>query len=287
MSTPSLPIAADGAFGASPSAAADAVATPPLPGAAAATTDATPDVPPPAPAAASGVAGSTASLGEGAGNADAQPSASKTRFYQLLSEREEKSEGPTGAKYLTREEYDYATSVLVDWQPMVKHERNDYNIQKKFFVGQGIAGNSLREKKSGKKVAIREDLFDVIDAAHRQLSHCQTARNVKKSLDTDWHGITSATVQLCIDVCAACVAKKVKIVAKQPPLKMMTSPTIGYRVQIDLIDMTSQPTDDGHKWILRYHDHCSGFAQPVWRSGSSRHVPSATGLQMITRISKK
>jgi len=116
MSTPSLPIAADGAFGASPSAAADAVATPPLPGAAAATTDATPDVPPPAPAAASGVAGSTASLGEGAGNADAQPSASKTRFYQLLSEREEKSEGPTGAKYLTREEYDYATSV-VDQSP--------------------------------------------------------------------------------------------------------------------------------------------------------------------------
>ena len=135
MSTPSPPIAGDGNDDASPSAAAaaaDSVTVPPLPGAAAAN-DATPDVLPPAPAA-SGAAGSTASLGEGADNADAQPSASKTRFYQLLSEREEKRKGAKGGKYLTQEEYDYATNVVIDWQPMVKHEKKDYTIRDKFFT---------------------------------------------------------------------------------------------------------------------------------------------------------
>ena len=39
----------------------------------------------------------------------------------------------------------------------------------------------------------------------------------------------------------------------------MLSRTIGARGVMDLIDMTSQPSDDGHKWILRYVDHHSGF----------------------------
>mmetsp|Transcript_5228 Transcript_5228/g.14823 ORF Transcript_5228/g.14823 Transcript_5228/m.14823 type:complete len:219 (-) Transcript_5228:56-712(-) len=125
------PINGDGADTAAPSAAVvaeDSVTMSPLPGAAA--IDATLDVPPAAAAASASAAPSgtggataasgtraTASLGEGTGNADAQLSASKANFYDLLCEKEGKSKGAKGAKYLTREEYDYATSVVTDWQP--------------------------------------------------------------------------------------------------------------------------------------------------------------------------
>ena len=221
------PINGDGADTAAPSAAVvaeDSVTMSPLPGAAA--IDATLDVPPAAAAASASAAPSgtggataasgtraTASLGEGTGNADAQLSASKAKFYDLLCEKEGKSKGAKGAKYLTREEYDYATSVVTDWQPMVKHDAKDYKIKEKFYAGQGVAGNSLCVKANGKKVVVRDELFDVIYAAHKQLAHCRTAKTVKKTLDGHWYGITNASVQLCLNVCAGCVAKKAKITA--------------------------------------------------------------------------
>ena len=209
--------------------------------------------------ASSDTASSATSSVGGASDADAQLSSSKKRCYELLSEREKKKKGGNETKHLTAEAYDYATSVVTDWQPLVKHDKKDYQIRNKFYVGDGVAGSSLREKKSGLKVANCKELFDTIYAAHKQLSHSKTARSVRTLLAKEWYGITEEAVQLCIDVCPGCVAKKAKITAKQPPLKMMISPTIGFRAQMDLIDMTSQPTDEGYKWILRYHDHLSGF----------------------------
>ena len=94
--------------------------------------------PPPGAAAIGG----TSDLPSSA-DADAQMSAAKARFYDLFSEREEKSKGGEGAKYLNEEEYNYAVGVVTNWQPEVKHEAKDYRIKKKFFIGQGVAGNSL------------------------------------------------------------------------------------------------------------------------------------------------
>ena len=72
--------------------------------------------------ASSDTASSATSSVGGASDADAQLSASKKRYYELLSEREKKKKGGNETKYLTAEAYDYATSVVTDWQPLVKHD---------------------------------------------------------------------------------------------------------------------------------------------------------------------
>jgi hypothetical protein len=46
------------------------------------------------------------------------------------------------------------------------------------------------------------------------------------------------------------------------PLKFILSKQVGARAQVDLIDMRSQVDPvTGHKWILRYADHLSGYSQ--------------------------
>ena len=58
-----------------------------------------------------------------------------------------------------------------------------------------------------------------------------------------------------IDLCPTCVGYTSTIYVKQTPPKMIFSPAIGHRVQIDQIDMSSCETEDGFKWIARYCDH--------------------------------
>lgn len=187
-----------------------------------------------------------------------QMQAMKARYYELLGEKEEKKKR-SDFKYLKQADYDYTVGVLNDWVKGATHSQKDHQRQKKFYIGPGTVESCLYEKNSNKKVAIREELFDTIFRAHDHLGHPRTSRTTKSRLDDAWYGITEECVQLLVDVCCYCTASATKIKAKQAPLKMMLSPTIGYRTQMDLIDMTSQPTPDGYKWILRYYDHHSGF----------------------------
>ena len=113
-------------------------------------------------------------------------------------------------------------------------------------------------KKNGLKVAIHEDLFEVINTCRIQLGHAKTAHSHWLNLKDVWHGITEEYVQVLLNLCPVCQSNTKKIVAKQVPLKMILSPTIGHRTQVDLIDMISRETKGGYKWILRYVDHHSG-----------------------------
>jgi hypothetical protein len=90
------------------------------------------------------------------------------------------------------------------------------------------------------------------------MGHARTARNILLELKNSWFGITAADVQLVIDLCPTCIGNTSRIKVSQTPLKMLFSPTIGHRAQVDLIDMTSNETEDGFKWIVHYRDHHSG-----------------------------
>ena len=74
-----------------------------------------------------------------------------------------------------------------------------------------------------------------------------------------------------------CASTRRKITAKQRPLKMILSETIGKRAQMDLIDMSSQQDPDGYKWILRLIDHLSGH-------GHVRPLFTKTALECGTAI---
>ena len=140
----------------------------------------------------------------------------------------------------------------------VHHSKQEYRYRDKYVLHHGSGTNALRHRETGVRVAIYEDMFDVIYDAHVGMGHARTARNILNELKNEWFGIIQADVQLVVDLCPNCVGNTSRIRTTQTPLKMLFSPTIGHRAQVDLVDMSSCETDDGYKWIVRYRDHHSG-----------------------------
>ncbi len=140
----------------------------------------------------------------------------------------------------------------------VQHTRHEYRIRNKYEIIKAKGTHALRHRDTGLRVAIYEDMFDVIHGAHVGMGHAQTARNILNELKNEWFGITQADVQLLIDLCPTCVGNTNRIKTNQTPLKMLFSPTNGHRAQVDLVDMSSCETEEGYKWIVHYRDHQSG-----------------------------
>jgi hypothetical protein len=72
-------------------------------------------------------------------------------------------------------------------------------------------------------------------------------------------------VETYLSQCPQCtIDSKKNKKTKLCPLKFMTSNSCGTRAQVDLIDMRSSENPvTGHKCILHYGDHLSGYSQ-VW-----------------------
>lgn len=90
------------------------------------------------------------------------------------------------------------------------------------------------------------------------MGYACTARNILKSLKESWFGITQHDIQILIDFCPKCVGNTSRICAKQTPLKMMFSRTIGHCAQVYLVHMSSCETDDGFKRFVWYRNHSFG-----------------------------
>jgi hypothetical protein len=131
-------------------------------------------------------------------------------------------------------------------------------MRERYEIVPGNGTNVLRQRGTGLRIVIYEDMFDIILECHIGMGHARTARNILTELKNTWFGITQADVQLVVDLCPTCVGNTSRIRTSQTPLKMLFSPTIGHRAQVDLIDMSSCETNDGYKWIVRYRDHHSG-----------------------------
>jgi hypothetical protein len=84
-----------------------------------------------------------------------------------------------------------------------------------------------------------------------------------------------------LEQCPYCCPRRTKRVKNKVPLKTILTPRIGHRAQIDLIDMGALAIQ-GHRFILRYVDHLSGFSyvQPL-TSKSAEEV----GIKLIQILS--
>lgn len=101
-------------------------------------------------------------------------------------------------------------------------------------------------------------MFVIIHKAHQDLGHPRGSRSQITYIKKEWYGIIEDYVKIFCALCPVCTSRRSKISAKQCPLNMMLSVTIGIRGQMDLVDMSSQQDPLGYKWILRLIDHLSG-----------------------------
>eukprot|EP00804_Cyclotella_cryptica_P005151 CCRYP_018678-RA/>CCRYP_018678-RA protein AED:0.38 eAED:-0.87 QI:0/0/0/0.5/1/1/2/0/308 len=190
--------------------------------------------------------------------------------------------------FKTKEEALKIVELLSQWNEVSSsgkrkreaHTKAQYRMCNKYQVTLGTGTNALCHRENGLCIAIYEDLFDVIHGAHVGMGHSRTARNILNELKNSWFGITLADVQLLINLCPTCVGKTSRIKASQAPLKMLFSPTIGHRAQVDLIDMTSAETIDGFKWIVRYRDHHSSKCDV----GATKDKTAAEVAPVVIRI---
>jgi hypothetical protein len=129
-----------------------------------------------------------------------------------------------------------------------------------YCIMENTSGSSaLRRNGNNLKVATKEEMFSIIMGTHKDLAHARDARKNYQVIKETWYGITREDVALAVSICPGCFASQTKISAKQMPLRMILSETIGKRAQMDLIDMTSQQDPAGYCWILCLYDHHSGF----------------------------
>eukprot|EP00804_Cyclotella_cryptica_P006319 CCRYP_010160-RA/>CCRYP_010160-RA protein AED:0.43 eAED:0.43 QI:0/0/0/0.5/1/1/2/0/569 len=216
----------------------------------------------------------------------------RTQFYSNLEKRlVESRENSQNFRPLfkTKAEALETIRLIEDWNAFTSdgkkrkrcaHTRHQYRLREKFELAIGSGTNCLRHRQTGCRVAIYEDLFDVIRDAHVGMGHARTARNILLELKNSWFGITAADVQLVIDLCPTCIGNTSRIKTSQTPLKMLFSPTIGHRAQVDLVDMTSNETEDGFKWIVRYRDHHSGKCDV----GATKGKTAAEVAPVVIRI---
>lgn len=189
---------------------------------------------------------------------DEKMMAAKDRFYELLNEKDKTKKR---TKLLSEQEYNEICNVLNGWKAGTAHS----SVQAKWRQNYSLLENTshsaaLRWSKNNEnlKVATKEQTFTIIMEEHIALAHAKDARKIYPRIAATWYGITREDVASALHLCPICMASQAKITAKQRPLKMILSETVGSRAQMDLIDMTSQQ-DDGYCWILRLIDHLSGF----------------------------
>jgi hypothetical protein len=203
---------------------------------------------------------------------DEQMTAVKNKFYATLEEKTTKRK----VEIPTLDEYNTICRVLDGWNRGDPHTPEQRKWKDNYVL---VAGPSpLRRKgEQNLKVATKEEMFAIIMSAHQRLSHAKDPRSIIKFIKKYWYGITEEDVKSAVSLCPQCFASKPKISAKQMPLKMILSETVGKRAQMDLIDMTSQQDPDGFCWILRLIDHHSGF-------GAVRALKSKTSKECAVAV---
>ena len=152
---------------------------------------------------------------------------------------------------LRRTEYDVILKTLQAWTDGVSKPKAAYKHHQKYVVVPGTESTALRFKKTGQKMAVYEDAFDIMFQTHQALGHSRDDRKNKVEIEKEFYGITEGCINLFISICPKCIPNSQPIMAaKRAPLKFILSATIGVRAQMDLIDMTSHETKKGFKWVF-------------------------------------
>ena len=100
-----------------------------------------------------------------------QTTAFRAAFYAVYKDKFDKAKAG-GSILITRDEYRNAVNTLLNWEQ--KKEAKQLTIQdRKIFQCYDItiADESSMLRRSGRKVAVFKNVFDIIDLAHHQIGH--------------------------------------------------------------------------------------------------------------------
>jgi hypothetical protein len=116
--------------------------------------------------------------------------------------------------------------------------------------------------RNGLLVTTYEDVFDMMQVAHVSLGHARDIKKNKAKLDQQYYSIPESCICLFLRLCPYCCLARTKKVKSKVPLKMILTPRVGHRAQIDLIDMGALSIN-GERYILRYVDHYLDLAMSI------------------------
>ncbi len=80
---------------------------------------------------------------------------------------------------------------------------------KRYIRGTNIEGQQLfrktKEGAQGKKVAVYEDIFDIMHETHIHLAHARNVRTQKLLIDDLWFGIPENAMLVYHNICPECL----------------------------------------------------------------------------------
>ena len=111
-------------------------------------------------------------------------------------------------------------------------------------------------KKTSSPVTNKEDMFDTIKQCHQRVGHSRRDKTWDEA-HKNYAWIRRESVEFFLQTCPDCSVRVP--VKKAKATKPIISLGFLTRVQVDLIDMSSQPDGD-YKWILHARDHFSKYS---------------------------
>ncbi len=185
----------------------------------------------------------------------------KETFYSVYCEKFNKMKNST---LIGKDKYDRIVKVILEYQRLRRRgpskapaPKDAIKFSKIYDLKSNIGGRCLY--RNNKLVTTYEDVFDVMKQAHVSLSHPRDIKKNKCKLDEVYYSIPESCIKEFLRLCPYCVPSRTKKEQHKAPLKMILTPRIGHRAQIDLIDMGALAIE-GVRYVLRYVDHLSGFS---------------------------
>ena len=142
--------------------------------------------------------------------------------------------------------------------PHHHHHHKTYYVRKKFIMNEE---GKIQNVKNGKLVIEKNSIFDFIKQAHTACGHGGIKRTrhelfVVRNIEN----VTYRQISKFISLCEICQKKKQKFKKQNSSSSSsILSTQFGERGQVDLIDLSMHPTEEGYKYILNYQDHLTKF----------------------------
>jgi hypothetical protein len=167
-------------------------------------------------------------------------------------------------KFFNKETYEDAIRTIERGGEGLKDsvEKNRYYYLSRKYQVLKIGNVQRLVKKSDEKtdisyLAYEEEMFDILQAAHKLVGH-GGVHKTKKQSSLKYDNITREIINLFNSLCEACIRKNTKKGYKNSVVKPIVSEDFLSRCQVDLIDMQSCK-DGPWNWIMNYQDHHSKF----------------------------
>ena len=183
-------------------------------------------------------------------------------FHEWLVKCEAKKSNSTA---LSRQQYNEKVKHLqsVKDKSYLSKSNSEYRVIKDFVLVPGINGSHRLAKEDKNEegsflyVVPNEDLYETINKIHIDKGHPGISK-MMQFMKKKYSNVTQDAITHFVSFCEECNRKKNKTSKKSIVVKPIRSNMVNERVQVDLIDMQSDP-DGEYKWILNMQDHFSKF----------------------------